>query len=189
MKLFITFAVVRFLEYGHVIDAAFVQVLVLVDIHWVDFDANELEVFTCKFACFADVFDAAFRTAFTGEQEDFFHAAIGNDFHLVLDLFHVQLHALDMVVAVEPTIDAVVFAVVRDIERREQINVVAKVTTCFNFRLGSHFFEERGSGRRKQSLEIFNRTCIVLQSEFHVTCGVLGSVVTIKCGENLVANV
>ena len=45
VKLFITFAVVRFLKYGHVIDAAFMQVLILIDIYRINFNAHELEIF------------------------------------------------------------------------------------------------------------------------------------------------
>ena len=79
MKLFIALAVVRFLEYGYVIDATFMQILVLIDIYRVDFDAYELEVLACKLASLTDVFDTAFSAAFAREQQDFFHATVGDD--------------------------------------------------------------------------------------------------------------
>ena len=189
MKLFITLAVVGFLEYGYVINAAFVQVLVFIDIYRVDFDAYELEVLACKLASLTDVFDTAFSAAFAREQQDFFHATVGDDLHLVLNLFHVQLHTLNVIVAVETAIDAVVFAVVCNIERRKEIDVIAKMATRLNLCLGSHLFKERSCCRRKQSLEVFNRACVVLQGKLHIACGVLGSIIAIKCIENLVADV
>ena len=148
VELLITFAVVCFLEHRHVINAAFVQILVLIDIHRVNFDAHKLEVLAGKLASFTDVFDTAFCTAFAGEQQDLFHAAVSDDLHLVLNLFHVQLHTLDVVVAVETAIDAVVFAVVCDVERRKEVDVIAEMAASLNLCLGGHLFEERSRCRR-----------------------------------------
>jgi len=189
VKLFVTLAVVRFLEDCHVVDAAFVQVLVFVDVYRVDFDAHELKVFAGELASFADVFDAALCAAFAGQQQDFFHAAIGDDLHFVFDLFHRKLHALDVVVAVKAAIDTVVFAVVRNIERSKQINVVAEVTTRLDFSLGGHFFEERCCGGRKQSLEVFDGASVVLQGELHIAGCVLGVIEVVGLRKHLVADV
>jgi len=189
MELFVALAVVRFLEHGHVIDAAFVQVLVFVDVYRIDFDADELEVLAGKLASFADVFDATFGAAFAGKQQDFFHTAVGDDLHFMLDLFHIQLHTLDVIVAVESAIDAVVFAVVCDVERSEQINVVAKMATRLNLCLGCHLFEERSGCRRKQSLEVFDSAGVVLQRKLYVAGGVLGIIEVVGLRKHLVADV
>ena len=41
----------------------------------------------------------------------------GDDLHLLFDLLHGQLHALDVVVAVEAAVHAVILAVVGDVKR------------------------------------------------------------------------
>ena len=145
VKLFETHLVVGFLENRHVVHAAFVQIAVLVGIHRINFHTHHAEILTGQLAGFADVFHAALRAAFACENQDFFHAAVGNHLHLVLDLLHGELHALDVVVAVEAAIDAVVFAVVGDIERRKEIDVVAEMLAGFDFGLGGHLFQV-GSG-------------------------------------------
>ena len=94
-----------------------------------------------------------------------------------------------MVVAVEPAIDAVVLAVVRDVERREEIDVVAEVFAGFDFRLGGHLFQVRGCGGGEQSLKIFQGAAFVFQGALHVFAGVLAVIVIFGFRENLFGNV
>ena len=189
VELFEAHLVVGFLEDGHVVHAAFVQVAVFVDIDRVDFHAHHAEILAGQLAGLADVFHAALRAAFAGEDQYFFHAAVGDDLHLVLNLLHRELHALDVVVAVEPAIDAIVFAIVRNVERREKVDVVAEVLARLDFRLRGHLFQVRGGGRRKERLEVFERAAFMFQRALHVLAGVLGVIVVLGLREDLFANV
>ena len=58
----------------------------------------------------------ALRTAFAGKDQDFLHTGVSNDFHFMLNLLHIQLHAVDMVVAVEAAVDAVILAIVGNVQ-------------------------------------------------------------------------
>ena len=107
----------------------------------------------------------------------------------MLNLLHRELHALDVVVAVEPAIDAIVFAVVRDVERREEIDVVAEVLARLDFRLRGHLFQVRGGGGRKERLEVFERAAFMFERALHVLAGVLGVIEVFGFGEDLVGDV
>ena len=67
------------------------------------------------------------------KNQNFFHARIGDNLHLALDLLHGQLHTLDMVITVETTVNAVVFTVIGNIERRKQIDRVAEMLCWFPY--------------------------------------------------------
>ena len=165
------------------------QVAIFVHVDRIDFHAHHAEILAGQLAGFADVFYAAFGAALARENQDFFHTAVGNHLHLVLDLLHRELHALDVVVAVEPAIDAVVFAVVRDVERREKIDIVAEVLARLDFRLRGHLFQIRSGRRRKKRLKIFERASFVFQSALYVLAGIFGIIEIFGLREHLVGNV
>ena len=70
--------VVGFLEDGDEVGATFVEIFVVFDIGWIDFDADSGETFGGKFDCFADPLYATHALAFTGEDEDILQAS-GSD--------------------------------------------------------------------------------------------------------------
>ena len=189
VELLVALTIVGFLENGHVVYAAFMQVAVLVGIHRVDFYAYHAEILASQLAGLADVFHAALGSALACEQQNLFHAAVGNDLHLVFNLLHIQLHALDMVVAVESAVDAIVFAVVGDVDGRKEIDVVAEVLAGLDFRLGGHLFQVGSRGGGEQGLEIFQGAGLVLQGALHVLAGVLGVIVVLGFCKHLVGNV
>ena len=65
----------------------------------------------------------------------------------MLYLLHIELHALDVIVAVETAVNAVILAVVGDIQRSEQIDGVAEMLLCLQSCLSRHFLQKRLSGR------------------------------------------
>ena len=71
--------------------------------------------------------DVTLAAALAGENEDFLHSAVGDDLHLFFNLLHGQLHAVDVVIAVKPTVHAVVFTVIGNVQRGKQIHRVAKM--------------------------------------------------------------
>ena len=94
-----------------------------------------------------------------------------------------------MIVAVEAAVDAVIFAIVCDVERRKEIDRIAKVLACFKLCFLRHLFKERGGGRRKQSLEIFNGASVAFKGSLYVTGCVLAKVYGIHMAHNLVVDV
>ena len=104
------------------------QILVVCHIHRIDFEADVLEIFPCELAGVADVFDAALRLALARQNQDFLHAAVSDDLHFMCDFVMRELEALDVVVAVETAIDTVILAIIRDVERRKEIDRVAEMT-------------------------------------------------------------
>ena len=143
MQRLIFLEVIRLLENRHIVGAAFMQVLVVLDIHGVDFKADIAEILARQLAGFADVSHAALRLALPCEQQDLLHAALRDDLHLMLDLLRRQLQALDIVVAVEPAVNAVILAVIGDVERREKIDGIAEMTARLEARAAGHLLEQR----------------------------------------------
>mgnify|MGYP007054875661 CR=1 FL=1 len=75
----------------------------------------------------------AHSRAFPGQDQDFFQALSGNSLHFRFYFSGSKLGAFDIVVAVKAAVDAVIFAVVGDIKRGEQIDALPKclrVSAC-----------------------------------------------------------
>ena len=134
MQGLVLFEVVRLLKDRDIVGAAFMQIGIVLDIHRVDLKADIAEVLAREFTGLADVLDAALRLALARQHEDFLHAAVGDDFHLVLDFLGIELQAVNVIIAVEAAVDAVILAVVRDVERRKKIDriaeMAARLTAC-----------------------------------------------------------
>ena len=81
-----------------------------------------------------------------------------------------------MVVAVETAVDAIVLAVVGDVDWRKEIDVVAKMLAGLDFRLGGHLFQVGGCSGGEQGLEIFQGAGLVFQSPLYILAGVLAVV-------------
>ena len=91
--------------------------------------------------------------ALSGEDQDLLHAAVGDDLHLMLDLRHIQLHPLDVVVAVEAAVDAVVFAVIGDVQGGEEIDGIAEVAAGFQTGPGGPSPPERALRQGRRALK------------------------------------
>ena len=140
--------IVRFLEDRDVVGATFVEIFVVFRIDRVDFHVDDPEILAGNLDGVADVFDIAHLRAFAGEHDDFFDTRIGDVLTFAVEFFVRQAGALDLVVRVEAAVDAVVIAVVGEIDRRQDGDVVAEMAPRDQMGFLGHFFQERCSGRR-----------------------------------------
>ena len=145
---FVLVGIVRFLEDGDVVGAAFVEVGIVLGVGRIDFHVDDPEVLTSDFDGVADVFDVAHLGTFTGQHDDFFDARVGDVFAFLMELFVVQAGPFYFIVRVKAAVDAVVVAVVGKINRGHDGNVVAEVTARDQMGFLGHFFEEGGRGCR-----------------------------------------
>ena len=74
----------------------------------------------------------AHLAAFAGKNKDFLLAGGGDGLHFGSNLLAAQAGALNFIVTVEAAVDAVVFAVVGNVQRGEKGNVIAEVTLALN---------------------------------------------------------
>ena len=112
MQLLVFFQIISLLKDSHIVRAALMEILVFIRIDRVNLQPHVTEILPCQPACPANILKAALATAFPGQQQDFLHAAAGNHLHLMLHLLTGQLHPLNVVIAVEAAVDAVILAVI-----------------------------------------------------------------------------
>ena len=181
--------VIGLLKNGDVVGPALVEIAVLVGVDGVDLQPHHAEVFSGQLAGLADIFHIALGAALSGEDQDLLHAAVRNDLHLVLDLRHVQLHPLDMVVAVEAAVDTVVFAVIGDVQGGEEIDGVAEVAAGLQPRPGGHLLQEGLSRGGEEGLKILHGAGLVVQGGPHILGGIAGGVIGLHLSDHLVPDV
>ena len=148
------------------------KIAVLICIHRVDFYSHQSEIFSSQLTCFSDIFHIAHGTALTSEDKNFFHSTVGYNFHFLLNLLHGELHS-NFVVAVEATVYAVVFTIIRYIKRSENVNSISKMLAGFKSGSLCHFLKKRFCRRRKKCLEIFEGTCLMLKCCHYILCCIL----------------
>ena len=68
MECFIFIGIVCFLENGHIVGAAFMEICVFVGVDRIDFQTDDFEIFLCDFAGFPNVLYCGFAAAFTGKN-------------------------------------------------------------------------------------------------------------------------
>ena len=73
------------------------------------------------------------------KYQDLLQASLSDSFHFPLDLFFVETRAPDFIMAVESTINAVVLAVVGNVDRREHAHAVTKMLSAFPVALSAPF--------------------------------------------------
>ena len=89
------------------------KIFILIYIYRIYLKSYKTEVFSCQFAGFADILYITCGTALTCKKKYFFHSAVRNYLHLMLNLLVGKLHTSDLVIAVEAAVNAVVLTVVR----------------------------------------------------------------------------
>ena len=94
-----------------------------------------------------------------------------------------------MVIAVETAVHTVIFTVVGDVQRCKQVYRVAKMFAGLDPGFLCHLLQERLSGRGEQSLEILDRTGVVIQSSPNIPRGILGVIVAFHLGHDLTADI
>ena len=185
----VLFDVVGLLKHGDVVRAALVEIAVLVGVDGVDLQPHHAEVLPGQLAGLADVFHTALGPALAGQEQDLLHAGVGDDLHFLFDLLHGELHAPDVVVAVEAAVHAVIFAVVGDVKGREEIHRVAEVAAGLHPGPLGHFLQKGLRRRGQEGLEVLQRAGLVLQRRPHVPGGVGGAVVAVHLLHDLPADV
>ena len=81
---FIFFRVIRLLENGHVIHTAFMQILIFIHIHRIDFNSDVFEIFPSNFYCLTNIFHIRIFPAFSCKQQYLFHSSFGYNLHFML---------------------------------------------------------------------------------------------------------
>ena len=132
MQLSVFILVICFLENSYVIYAAFMQVSIFIAVERINLYADYLEVLTGLLAGFTDVMHVAHLAAFAGKNKDFLLAGGGDGLHFGSNLLAAQAGALNFIVTVEAAVDAVVFAVVGNVQRRKKGDVIAKITLALD---------------------------------------------------------
>lgn len=141
MQCFILIGVVRFLENGDVICAAFMEKPVFIDVYGIDFDADDAEILTGDPDGIADIGDVRHMTAFAGEHEDFFQSRDGDVPTFPVQFVVRQAGALDLIMRIETAVNAVIFAIIGEIDRREEIDGIAEVAACDGPGFAGHFLQ------------------------------------------------
>ena len=186
MQGFVLLVIIGLLEYGDVVHAAFVQISVLVHVQRIDLDADDAEILARQLDRFADVGHRRHGAALAGQQQNFLQAGLRDGLELLLDLVHVEFRAADLVMAVEAAVNAVVFAVICDVERREHLHRVAEMLARFQLRTLRHLLEERQGGRRQQRREILGRENVLAERAQNVSCGIGIRVVGVHARDDLI---
>ena len=114
------------------------QIGVFITVERINLYADDLEVLACLLAGLADVMHVAHFAAFACKNQDFLLTGGGNGLHFGSNLLAAQAGTVNFIMAVEAAVDAIVFAVVGDVERRKEGDVVAKITLAFCLRGARH---------------------------------------------------
>ena len=181
--------IVCLLKNGDIVGPALVEIAVLVGVDGVDLQPHHAEVLPGQLAGLADIFHIALGAALSGEDQDLLHAAVGDDLHLMLDLRHIQLHPLDVVVAIEAAVDAVVFAVIGDVQGGEEIDGIAEVAAGFQTGPGGHLLQKGLCGRGEKGLKVLHGAGLMVQGGPHIPGGIAGGVIGLHLSDHLVPDV
>ena len=138
MKAWIALLVVGLLIDADVVCARLDENFVVLDRHRLYLDgylrkhgAYELDDLTV-------VLDSGMLWRLTSHEEDMGEAHVGDSFCLSLHLLHSEHLANDVVLLIEPTVDAVVVAIVREVERLVHAYGLAKALDAELLRFGRH---------------------------------------------------
>ena len=86
---FILYIVIGFLENSDIIHTTFMQILIFIRIHRINFHADHTEIFSCQLTSLTDVFDITHGTAFACQNQDFLQTCLSDRRHLFFDLFRI----------------------------------------------------------------------------------------------------
>ena len=180
--------IVGFLKHGNIVHAAGVEVGVFIGIDRINFNTHHPEIFPGQLAGLADILHRGSGAAFTGENQNFLQTGVRDGFQLFFDLFHGQLGTANLVVAVKAAVDAVILAVVGNIQRGEHHHRIAEVLAGFLLSPVCHFLQKGVGGRRQQRGEIIRGEHVFLQRPAHISGGIAVKVTFIHFGNDRVLN-
>ena len=87
---------------------------------------------------------------------------------------------------VKTAVNAVILAVIGDIQRCEHLHRVAKVLACFHLRPLGHLLEERQRRRREQCAEVLRRENVLAKRTQYVSRRIGIRVIGVHAGNDLV---
>ena len=152
------------------------QIFVFIHIYRVDLDSDILKIFSCDLHRFPDICNIRIYPALACQDQNFFHAGMRNNLHLMLDFLHRQLLPADVVITVEATVNAVVLAIVCNIKRCEDIDRISKMILRDLLCFPCHLFQIRCCCRWQQCLKVLDRTALMWQRTFYI-CRSIGIIV------------
>ena len=188
MQLTVFIRGVGFLKNGDEVSSALMQIGIITAVHGVDLKTDNTKIFAGQPAGCTNILYVAHSRAFPGQDQDFFQPLSGNSLHFRFYFSGSKLGAFDIVVAVKAAVDAVIFAVVGDIKRGEQIDGITEMFTCFCLCPLCQLFQKWCCGRREQCGECFRRQVILKQGLFHVVRRINSFVVSCTGGQHLFHN-
>ena len=165
------------------------EIMVLIGIHRIHFQADDFKIFPGDFACLSDIFYVRFCLALPGQNENLLKTGLGNGLHLFFDFFVVELCSVDFVVAVETAVDAVVFTVVCDVERSKHIDGISEMFPCLLLCLLRHLFQMRKRGGREKRRKIFRGEAVFVKRTDDILFRVFVVVVLVHGGEHPIHHV
>src|SRR5699024_5229904 len=153
MKLFIFIRFIGFLENSNVVCPALMEISVFILIDRIYFKSHHAKIFTLKFTSFTYIFHNALTSALSRKHKYLFHTAVCDYLHLMIYLLHIKFHTFYVIVAVEAAVDTVVFTVICNIKRSEQVHCISEMPAGLTFCSLCHPLKERFRSRRQQRLE------------------------------------
>ena len=148
MKCLIFIRIVSFLEHRHIIYTTFMEILIFIHIHRINLNSNIFKILSRNLYSFSNVFHIGISAALTGKHQNLFHSRLRDDLHLMFNFFKRQLLPANIVVTVKSTINAVVLAVVGNIQRCKNVHRISKMIFCNLFCLACHLLQIRSCRRR-----------------------------------------
>ena len=189
MQCFVFISIVGFLEYCYVIGSALMEIAVILSVYRVDLKTHHAEILPGQPAGLPDVFHIAVGRALPCKNQYFLHSGVCDYLHLVLNLLPGQLHAADVVVAVESAVYAVIVTVVCYVQRREQIHRISEVLTGLSSGSNGHFLKKWLRSRGQQCLKVLNGAGFVVQRPADIGGGIDGVIIGLHLGHNLTAHI
>ena len=148
MKGLIFIRIVSFLEHRHIIYTTFMEILIFIHIHRINLNSDIFKILSRNLYRLSNICYIRIGTALTGKHQNFFHSRLRDDLHLMLNFFKRQLLPADIIVTVKSTINAVVLAIVGNVQRCKNIHCISKMIFCNLFCLACHLLQIRGCRRR-----------------------------------------
>ena len=183
---FVLLVVIGLLKYGDVVHTALVQISVLIHVERINLDADDTEILARQLNGFTDVGYRRHGTALAGQNEDFLQTGLRDGLQFLFDLVHIQFGTANLVVTVETAVNAVIFAVIGDIQRREHLHRVAKVLACFHLRPLGHLLEERQRRGRQQCAEVLRREYVLAERTQNISGSIGIRIIGVHAGNDLV---
>ena len=189
MQRLIFSGIVGFLKHGNIICPACMQIAVIRTVHRINFQPHIPEISCRQPAGLSDVRKTAHFMAFACQKKDFFHAGLCNDLHFMFHFFHCELFARDIIITVKSAVHAVILAVICQIQRREQVDRIAKMPARFLLCLCRHFFQMRQCSRGQQRLEIFHAARFPPQCPAHICIGITAVIIALHLSQHFFHNI